>query len=306
MYVKMNRRDFMRKAGAAATLASVGLAGCTGSSDAPAPRKSNVVEEVQVDSGSVTVDLEGETWVESRAELESLEDDTQASLSAGGLASLSPVGVASAKGRGGGGGRGATGRGAGGFSKAPKTGKGRAKYYGGGYVGGWRDKHEDEIEKYPAIVAAIGFAFLGPQSEFEEDKPGPGPVPWDEKIENPNQPDAGDDSESDETESDSDSESETADNETTTEESEGNETTTEESTDEETSSDGGDDSSQAKEMADKYEFSIDQPGWYRIGTKLETPNGKHDFGWEAIDFRVEETDDGSYEVTEEWKVSPRL
>lgn len=293
MQVNMKRRDFMRKAGAAGTIGTVGLAGCIGGgSNAPPPRKSNVVEAVKVSDDSLTVNLEDDTWIESRAELDGsgdtgTGDSTQSSLATGALASLSPIGVASAKGKGGGGGRGAAGRAAGGYSKAPKTGKGRAKYHGGAYVGTWRDDHDDEIEKYPAIVSLIGFAFLGTAEQFEEDKPGPGPVPWDQTVE----PNTGGESDS-----------------TTEETDSGNETATETETETETGTEteSSDDTATAKQIADRHEFPIDSPGWYRIGTKLETPNGKHTFGWENIDFKVEEADDGSYEVTKQWKVSPRL
>jgi len=48
-----------------------------------------------------------------------------------------------------------------------------------------------------------------------------------------------------------------------------------------------------------------RPGWYRVGSKLEAEQGSHDFGWEAVDFEVDE-DGSSYDVENPWKVSPRL
>jgi hypothetical protein len=54
-----------------------------------------------------------------------------------------------------------------------------------------------------------------------------------------------------------------------------------------------------------------QEGWYRVGANIVVDNRGAgdaegaDLGWECVDFRVEETDNGK-EITEEWKVSPRI
>lgn len=48
-----------------------------------------------------------------------------------------------------------------------------------------------------------------------------------------------------------------------------------------------------------------QQGWYRVGSKLQAEQGSHDFGWEAVDFEVDEESSG-YEIENPWKVSPRL
>lgn len=180
----MRRRNFLRGAAAAGGLAA--LAGCSaipfvGGSNAPPPRRSNVISEVEMQDGSMEIDLADSPFVESRKEATGEVD----SLSVPGLAALSPVGVAAAKGKGGKGGRGASGRGSGGFRNAPKTSKGRAKYLGGAYASRWRKDHDDDIDRYRASVAAVGIAYLGTNEEFQDEQPGPGPVDWDEQVTDP-------------------------------------------------------------------------------------------------------------------------
>lgn len=49
-------------------------------------------------------------------------------------------------------------------------------------------------------------------------------------------------------------------------------------------------------------------GWYRIGANVVVPSsdsGDGDLGWECLDIRVESRPDGK-EITERWKVSPRI
>lgn len=179
----MKRRKFLRNTVAVGGLTA--LAGCSllGGSTPP-PRKSNAVAAVQVQDSQLRIDLADQPWVESRK-------DADASMVEGHviqprlLADISPVGRAAAKGKGGGG-KGATGRGSGGYSSAPRTSKGRAKYHGGAYGDDWRDNHEDDLQRYRASIVAVGVAYLGSQSVFEDDKPGAGPVPWDKQFENPN------------------------------------------------------------------------------------------------------------------------
>ena len=51
-----------------------------------------------------------------------------------------------------------------------------------------------------------------------------------------------------------------------------------------------------------------QPGWYRVGANVilaEGPDVGTDLGWECLDLRVQATADGK-EITERWKVSPRI
>jgi hypothetical protein len=180
----MRRRDFLR--GAAATGGLAALAGCSaipfvGGSSAP-PRESNVISDIEMGSGAMQIDLADEPFVESRKDASAEE---VGSLAAPNLAALLPVGRASAAKGGGGGGKGATGRGSGGYRSAPTTSKGRAKYHGGAYANDWRDDHENEIETYRASIAAVGIAYLGSNTEFQDDKPGSGPVPWDEQITDP-------------------------------------------------------------------------------------------------------------------------
>lgn len=253
----MQRRTFINTGGLAAMVTLTGLAGCTSGSDSPPPRKSNVLEPIQlVDNGSAikieTVDTEDQ-WVESRRDIEvdgstdRVDSTADNHAAASMLSGLSPVGVADAAK-----GRGATGRGAGGFSSAPKTPKGRARFYGGAYVGGWRDDHDDEIERYPVEVAMIGVAYTGTNEQFEEQDPGAGPVRWDETYPEPNP-------------------------------------------------------SQSLQT----DVQNVRPGWYRVGaqTIVDRPGGGDsggvDLGWECVDLRVEQTSTGK-EVTERWKVSPRI
>ena len=46
-------------------------------------------------------------------------------------------------------------------------------------------------------------------------------------------------------------------------------------------------------------------GWYRSGAKLEAASGDHTFGWESVDYMVEQSSAGP-EVDRVWKISPRL
>jgi hypothetical protein len=176
----MRRRQFIVGTGLAAASA---LAGCTGGDQSPPPRKSNVIETVDVSDGALSIDVDGDTWVVSR--YDSTDDGQQALADPDSVGALSPVGAASAKGKGGGGGRGATGRGTGGYSSAPRTHHGRAWYHGGDYADDWYENHGDEVQKYGVVVAALGVAYLGSDAQFQSDKPGPGRVPWDETFSNP-------------------------------------------------------------------------------------------------------------------------
>ncbi|SFK64069.1 hypothetical protein SAMN04487950_0330 [Halogranum rubrum] len=168
----MRRRTFIAASGFGALTA---LGGCLGNSSPP-PRKSSVVSEFEMADGSLTVDLADDTWVVSRYEANQQS-----------LASVNPVGVASAKGKGGGGGgRGATGRGSGGYASAPRTRYGHAWYHGGDYADDWYEDHADDVSRYGVGVAALGVAYLGSTSQMEDDAPDAGPVPWDETFQNPN------------------------------------------------------------------------------------------------------------------------
>ena len=178
----MRRREFIAGTGLVAASA---LAGCSGSSSPP-PRKSNVFQEIQTTEGALKIELEDNTWVKSRYDGGGQSDLADPSTGDG-LADLSPVGGARAKGKGGAGGRGATGRADGGYGSAPKTGHGRAWWHGGAYANNWYDDHEDDVSKYGVAVAALGVAYLGSDFEMEDDAPGAGPVPWDCRIESPDE-----------------------------------------------------------------------------------------------------------------------
>lgn len=166
----MRRRQFIVTSGLAAVAA---LSGCLGN-NSPPPRKSNVVSDFAIRDGSLVVDLADDTWITSRYD-----------SGGGSSANLNPIGVASAKGKGNGGGRGATGRGTGGYSSAPRTRHGYAWYHGGDYADDWYEDHGDEVTRYGAVVTLLGVAYLGSNSQMQDEAPGPGPVPWDETIDDP-------------------------------------------------------------------------------------------------------------------------
>ena len=173
----MNRRRFLRVSGGGVALAT--LAGCLSSDDDPPPRDAEVFEDVSIADGVMEISLASAPTVESRAAVE----ETAA------VSALLPVGVARAGSRSssgsGSGVSGATGRGSGGYSSAPKDGRHGWAIYGGHSGGGWRDDHEDEITTYTAAIAALGVAYMGRNSEYQQDSPGPEPVPWDEEWSDP-------------------------------------------------------------------------------------------------------------------------
>ena len=275
----IERRTLLTTSGIVATGGLAALAGCTGNSTEPPPRKSNVIDgiELTADGSTLRIDpyAESECWVQSRRDLavnavsgsgdqrdaaESVAilsalavetssesgdqtETTESIVTSSALASLSPVGTArAAKGRG------ATGRGSGGYSSAPRTENGRAWFWGGSYASGWYNDHDDEVTQYPVDIDTLGVAYLGSDARFEEQDPGPGPVNWDDTYNAPTD--------------------------------EGIETSIQDL----------------------------QPGWYRVGANIilaEGPDAGTDLGWECLDLRVEETADGK-EITERWKVSPRI
>jgi len=188
---QIDRRTLLRTSGIVATGGLTSLAGCIGSSEEPPPRRSNVIEDVELsaDGSALRIDPFGESdrWVQSRRELavdasagsdDGTDTESAASLSL--LATLSPVGTArAAKGRG------ATGRGSGGYSSAPRTANGRAWFWGGTYTNGWYNDHDDEVSQYPVDIATLGVAYIGSNARFEEQDPGPGPVNWDDTYDSP-------------------------------------------------------------------------------------------------------------------------
>lgn len=170
----MNRRRFLR--GSAGLAAGVGLAGCSIlGSTAPPPRKAKVFDSVDLQGTTLTVALRSDVVVESRRE-ESQGDV----VAAGFLGGLSPVGVARAA-------KGAGNRGAGGYSSAPKGRHGWAVWHGSNDDDDWRENHSDELRMYDATVATLGLAYVGSDNAYENDPPGPGPVPWDQRVNDPEQ-----------------------------------------------------------------------------------------------------------------------
>ncbi|ODR82378.1 hypothetical protein BG842_01305 [Haladaptatus sp. W1] len=53
-------------------------------------------------------------------------------------------------------------------------------------------------------------------------------------------------------------------------------------------------------------FTPSASGWYRIGARLQTTDERRDFGWEAVDVKIVETDESRWVIESQWKVSPRL
>lgn len=169
----MKRRNLIRAGtGAVFTGGIMALAGCSGSQDPP-PRKSSVFEDAELNGNTIEVPLSSDTWVMTRMDgTESGSDGGDSSNAF--LASLSPIGVASAKGRG------ATGRGtSSGFSSAPKTSRGFGWYGWGAYASTWYDENEDTVRQVPVNVTSVGLAYLGDNESFQEQAPGPGAVEWD-------------------------------------------------------------------------------------------------------------------------------
>lgn len=175
----MNRRRFLATSALVGTSA---LAGCSGDSPVAPPRESEVFEQVTPQDGTLVVRLDDDPAVESRVDV---GGDLEAPAIGG------PIGVARAGGRGGrsgrsGSGSGATGRGSG-SGTSYKGRHGRNKYYGGTYSS-WHDDHDDDVEEYGAVVAAVGIAYLGSNAMSDDDLPGPGPADeWDKKVEDPSQ-----------------------------------------------------------------------------------------------------------------------
>lgn len=165
----MQRRRFLATV---ATLAPVALAGC-GSNASPPPRRAEVFADVELSGATLQIQLASDPEVESR-----VDDVGGANASLGGDAA--PVGVArAAKG-----GRGATGRGTGGYSSAPKGRHGWAVYHGHD-DDDWREDHEEDLRMYDATVATLGVAYLGRDSQYEDNPPGAEPVPWDRTWDDP-------------------------------------------------------------------------------------------------------------------------
>lgn len=251
----VTRRSLLKTSGIGATVGLTAIAGCIGSSNEPPPRRSNVIDTIELsdDGSTLRIDpfVDSDRWVQSRRELD-VETSarstnqlrhTESPASRSALAKLSPVGRArAAKGRG------ATGRGSGGYSSAPRTTNGRAWFGGGSYANSWYDDHDDEVSQYPVDIATLGVAYIGSNTRFDEQDPGPGPINWDDTYDAP--------------------------------------------------------------TGEEIETSIRnlQPGWYRIGANTVVADGPDEgtnLGWECVDLRIQQTVDGK-EITERWKVSPRI
>lgn len=177
----MQRRDFLAK-GALTVGAATGLAGCFGlfgGSPAP-PRDSHVFEPLRIQNGQAVVGLEDQLWLKSRADVGSgrLRAARAGVLGGLDLGELSPVGTAKAA-------KGASGRGTGGYITAPKDRHGRAILYGDDDDDDWYSNKGNSISQYSVVPVAAGLAYLGSDARFEDNPPGPGQVPWDMTVSNP-------------------------------------------------------------------------------------------------------------------------
>ena len=185
---KIDRRRYLLLA--AGVAASAGTAGClgflSGNNQSPPPRKSNVVEDIVVEGETLIVEFVSpdNRWLMSRREIDTSEqNNVETGAGRSTLDRLSPVGTASAKGRGATG-RGTVGRG-GGSGSTPRTGNGYLWFGGGAYVGSWYSNHNDEVRRYPIDIDEVGAARLGDNQTFRDAAPGPGPVTWDRTYDTP-------------------------------------------------------------------------------------------------------------------------
>lgn len=266
----MNRRRFLRITGGGLAIATGSLAGCLGSDQAPPPRKATVFEDVSIDEETMELSLLSKPKVESDV------DNVDGAAIVG---ALLPIGTARAGSRSssGSGVSGATGRGTGGYSSAPKDSRHGWAIYGGYTDDDWREEHEDELEMYRATVATLGIAYLGSNVEYQQDPPGPGPVPWDKEWT---------DLEPGETvEVDLAAVSPDARYGSDSSTGSGNETDAD---------------------AESNPDSSVSEGWYRVGTHLESPDGDIDFDWQAVDFQLDRSSTAELTVDEAWHVRPRL
>ena len=185
----MDRRQYLRVTAGAATAGLAGCLGFFGGDQSPPPRRAQVFADVRVQDAAVVVEFADRIEVESRQEVNAnLKGvaDSDGIADPDGVADLAPVGVADAqKGRGGRSGRGATGRGTGGYRSAPKGRHGWAVWHSHDDDDEWREDHDDEIRMYPARVDRLGLTFLGPTAKYEDDPPGPEPVPWERTRDDP-------------------------------------------------------------------------------------------------------------------------
>lgn len=239
----MNRRQFVATG---VTLITASTAGCLSGllddgDNAPPPRRSNLVEGFSVAVASMTVDFVSpdEQWLMSRRDLNTAagSDGTQESVS--GFSTLSPFGVASAKGRGASG----RGRSGGGSGSRPQTNNGFLWFGGGAYVGSWYNNHDNEVNRYDADIREVGVSYLGTNQTFRESAPGPGPVAWDDTYDAP-------------------------------------------------------------DSSLEIDRSLSE-GWHRVGANVVAADGTANFGWESYDLRLQDTG-SELEITEQWKVSPRI
>ena len=172
----MRRRRVLQAASALGTLGLAGCFGFGGGSSNPPPRQAEVYEQISANDGEVTVALEDDPEVESRAEI-----DGGAALS---LGFAPPIGVAAAQK--GGRGAGATGRGTGAYSGAPHNSHGRAIHHGRDDDDEWREDHADEIEEYDAAIQTVAIGYMGTTDEYSDDPPPVGPLDeWDQRWDDP-------------------------------------------------------------------------------------------------------------------------
>ena len=272
----MNRRRFLATTGT--VVGATTVAGCTSSADDPPPRKSNVIETVTLEDQSLQVQLEptSEQWVMSRRELSA--DGTNETT--GKTISRSPVSIGDESGS-----LGSTSvlrestraiRGL--FGQLSPVGVAAAK--GRGATGRTTSGGFSSAPKTSKGRGMLfGGAYVGPWYNNHQDAVSKYPV--------------------------------TAttlgavylgDNETFQESAPGPGPVS------------WDKSAPPADTPSSAELTMPvvRPGWYRLSAEIEAtdsvagPNDDPQFGWESIDARVEETADGTVEIGEKWKVSPRI
>jgi hypothetical protein len=169
----MQRRRFLIGSGIALG-GALGTAGCFGSATGSPPRESKVFRNIDVSADGTTVELEEQPMVQSRRDMST----NIGHPSTGGLAAVSPIGVA----------RGQEEeqtsndpRGRGRADAAPRGRNGRSKWRGGDYQEWW-DEHGDGVDEYSATVTSAGFFYYGSTETFRSRLPGPAPLEWDLSI----------------------------------------------------------------------------------------------------------------------------
>lgn len=168
----MDRRQFILSGIGMA--AGISMAGCTTSTEELPPRRSSIVNEITLQDGELVVDFLSDPTVTMREE----------QVEGGGVGTILPIGVASAK-KGGSGGR--TGgrvrtssrsRGSrSSYRGAHRSNTGFAYYYWAADDDEWYDEHEDILIQVEPQINRVGVASI---PNLEQKELGAETVAWDE------------------------------------------------------------------------------------------------------------------------------